>query len=63
MRNQQPLVVLVTAPSESSALELGRALVDEHLAACVNVVPGVPVDEGAPAYVQWVRESIPIEGG
>jgi periplasmic divalent cation tolerance protein len=110
MRTQQPLVVLVTAPSESSALELGRALVDEQLAACVNVVPGLtsiyrwegrreetpeallliktrpegyaalqrrilalhpysvpevlglPVAEGAPAYVQWVRESIPIEG-
>lgn len=111
MGNQQPLVVLVTAPSESSALDLGRALVDEHLAACVNVVPGMtsvylwegrreeaaeallliktrpegysalerrilelhpyavpevlglPVAEGAPDYVQWVRESIPIEGG
>lgn len=23
----------------------------------------VPVAEAAPAYVQWVRESIPIEGG
>lgn len=111
MRDQQPLVVLVTAPSESFALELGRALVDERLAACVNVVPGLtsiylwegrreetaeallliktwsegyaalqrrilqlhpysvpevlglPVAEGAPAYVRWVRESIPIEGG
>ncbi len=111
MRDQQPLVVLVTAPSEVAALDLGRILVDEHLAACVNVVPGLtsiylwegrreetpeallliktrpegyaalqrrilelhpysvpevlglPVAEGAPAYVQWVRESIPIEGG
>jgi periplasmic divalent cation tolerance protein len=41
MPNQHPLVVLVTAPSEASALELGRTLVDEHLAACVNVVPGL----------------------
>lgn len=111
MRTRQPLVVLVTAPSETSAVELGRALVDERLAACVNVVPGLtsiylwegrreeapeallliktlpegyaalqrrilelhpyslpevlalPVVDGAPAYVQWVRESIPIEGG
>ena len=110
MPSQQPMVVLVTAPSEASALELGRTLVDEQLAACVNVVPGLtsiyiwegrreetaeallliktrpegyaalqrrilelhpysvpevlglPVAEGAPAYVQWVRESIPIEG-
>ena len=111
MRDFQPLVVLVTAPSEAVGLDLGRTLVDEHLAACVNVVPrltsvylwegrreetaeallliktrpegyaalqrrilelhpysvpevlGLPVAEGAPAYVQWVRESIPIEGG
>jgi len=111
MRDFQPLVVLVTAPSEAVGLDLGRTLVDEHLAACVNVVPGLtsiylwegrreetaeallliktrpegyaalqrrilelhpysvpevlglPVVEGAPDYVQWVRESIPIEGG
>ena len=63
MRDHQPLVVLVTAPSEAAALDLGRTLVDERLAACVNVVPGLPVAEGAPAHVQWVRESIPIEGG
>ena len=111
MRDLQPLVVLVIAPSEAVGLDLGRTLVDEHLAACVNVVPGLtsvylwegrreetaeallliktrpegyaalqrrilelhpysvpevlglPVAEGAPAYVQWVRESIPIEGG
>jgi periplasmic divalent cation tolerance protein len=36
----QPLVVLVTAP-EAGALGLGRTLVDERLAACVNVLPGV----------------------
>ena len=35
------LVVLVTTPSADTALELGRALVDERLAACVNVLPGV----------------------
>jgi periplasmic divalent cation tolerance protein len=34
------LVVLVTAPPEG-AQELGRTLVDERLAACVNVLPGV----------------------
>jgi periplasmic divalent cation tolerance protein len=104
------LVVLVTAPSEEAALTLARALVDERLAACVNVVPGVtsiytwqgkreetaeallviktaapgyaalerrvlelhpysvpevlalPVAAGAHAYVQWVRESVAVEG-
>ena len=111
MAGRQPLVVLVTAPSEAAALDIGRKVVDERLAACVSVVPGItsiyhwqgqreetaeallliktrpegyaalqrrvlelhpysvpevlglPVAEGAPAYVQWVRESIPIEGG
>jgi hypothetical protein len=38
---QGPLVVLVTAPSEASALEPGRLLVDERLAACANVVPRI----------------------
>jgi periplasmic divalent cation tolerance protein len=33
-------VVLVTAPP-GEAHELARRLVDEHLAACVNVVPGL----------------------
>ena len=36
-----PLVVLVTAPSEAMARELGQRLVDDRLAACVSVVPGV----------------------
>ena len=36
-----PLVVLVTAPSEAIALELGQRVVDDRLAACVSVVPGV----------------------
>jgi periplasmic divalent cation tolerance protein len=103
-------VVLVTAPSSEVATTLARALVDERLAACVNVVPGLtsiyrwqgqreeasecllmiktdavrypalerrvlelhpysvpevlalPVDTGAPAYVEWLRESVTGEG-
>ena len=39
--SEQPLVVFVTAPSDAVAKEIGRRLVDERLAACVNVVPGV----------------------
>lgn len=34
-------VVLTTAPSTAAAEQLGRALVDERLAACANIVPGV----------------------
>jgi len=103
-------VVLVTAPSAEVGAALGRALVDERLAACVNVIPGLtsiyrwqgqreeasecllliktdesryaalerrllelhpytvpevlalPVERGAPAYVEWLRESVTVEG-
>ena len=103
-------VVLVTAPSPEVGTALGRALVDERLAACVNVIPGLtsiyrwqgrreeasecllliktdesryaalerrllelhpytvpevlalPVERGAPAYVEWLRESVTVEG-
>ena len=35
------IVVLSTAPSAEEAVSIGRRLVEEHLAACVNVLPGV----------------------
>jgi periplasmic divalent cation tolerance protein len=35
------LVVLVTAPSAEKAAEIARALVEERLAACGNVVPAI----------------------
>ncbi len=35
------LVVLVTAPSADEAARIARTLVEEKLAACGNVVPGV----------------------
>jgi periplasmic divalent cation tolerance protein len=34
-------ICLVTAPDADVAQRIARALVDERLAACVNVVPGV----------------------
>lgn len=34
-------VILITAPDADTAASLARALIDEQLAACVNVVPGV----------------------
>ncbi|HEY3449763.1 MAG TPA: divalent-cation tolerance protein CutA [Myxococcales bacterium] len=35
------VVVLVTAPSAEKAAEIARAVVEERLAACVNVLPAV----------------------
>lgn len=35
------LVVLVTAPTSDEAARLARALVEERLAACGNVLPGM----------------------
>lgn len=35
------LIVLITAGSGEEALKISKALVDEHLAACVNMVPGI----------------------
>ena len=35
------ILVLVTAPTADKAAELARALVEEELAACGNVVPGL----------------------
>lgn len=34
-------VVLITAPNEEVGLRIARALVEERLAACVNLVPGL----------------------
>lgn len=34
-------MVLVTAPDVATAERLGRVLVEDRLAACVNVVPGI----------------------
>jgi periplasmic divalent cation tolerance protein len=35
------LVVLVTVPDADTAARVGRTVVEERLAACVNIVPGL----------------------
>ncbi len=42
MPSSEPLqVVLITAPDPETGRRLARALVEERLAACVNLVPGL----------------------
>lgn len=36
-----PLLILCTAPSDEVAATLARGIVEQKLAACVNVLPGV----------------------
>jgi periplasmic divalent cation tolerance protein len=38
---ERPLLVYTTFPDEETALAVGRDLVAERLAACVNVLPGM----------------------
>lgn len=35
------LLVYVTVPDEETAARIGRTVVEEHLAACVNIVPAI----------------------
>lgn len=41
MSGTDKIVVFITAPSEDEAVKIASALVDEKLAACVNIVPGL----------------------
>lgn len=45
--NDQPIVVLITAPSLDVARQIATALLEQKLAACVNVLPGVR------SYYNW----------
>ena len=50
-----PRIVLTTAGNPESAARLGRTLVEEHLAACVTLLPG------AQSIYQWkgaIEESV-----
>ncbi len=40
-RSAEAFVVLITCPTRAAGEKIGRALVEDRLAACVNVVSGV----------------------
>ena len=37
----EPIIVLITALNEDECAKIGRALVEENLAACANIIKGV----------------------
>ncbi|MBN1485715.1 MAG: divalent-cation tolerance protein CutA [Chloroflexia bacterium] len=37
----EAIIVLCTVPTEESAQQIAQALVQDHLAACVNILPGI----------------------
>ena len=39
--HDEPILVLITAPSMDAAEQLGEMLVSKKLAACVNILPGI----------------------
>lgn len=48
MNNEQnQVVVLVTAPDQDIGNKIAQALVEERLAACVNILPGIV------SYYRW----------
>ena len=69
MSNADFLVVLITAPTATDARRIARVLVEERLAACVNVLPecrsvyrwddGVAEEAEAMMVVKTAREFFP----
>ncbi|MFN3477596.1 MAG: divalent-cation tolerance protein CutA [Candidatus Methylomirabilales bacterium] len=41
MANHEYIVVLITTSSQEEAGKIGKALVEERLAACINIVPEI----------------------
>ena len=52
------IVVLITAGSDEEAARIAQALVDEHLAACVNIIPAVQSVFFWESKTQTAREAL-----
>ena len=50
------LIVFVTCPSANEAEVIARTVVEEHLAACVNVLPGVRSCYMWEQEMKWAEE-------
>ena len=55
MRDDAPLIVLTTVETQEDGTGIARLLVEERLAACVNIVPGVQ-------SVYWWEGRVNVEG-
>jgi periplasmic divalent cation tolerance protein len=40
-KKQSPKIVLITAPSEESAIKIAKVLLSKKLIACANLIPGI----------------------
>jgi len=60
VRGKQTLVVFITTPTAQESLKIARTLVEERLAACVNVVPKVTSVYRWQGQVQEEAESLMV---
>ena len=57
---ERPLLVYTTFPDEETALAIGRELVAEKLAACVNVLPGMKSVYAWKGEIEQGQEAVAI---
>jgi periplasmic divalent cation tolerance protein len=57
---ERPFLVYTTFPDEATALSIGRELVAEKLAACVNVLPGMTSVYAWKGEIERGREVVAI---
>src|SRR5919112_4607760 len=57
---ERPLLVYTTFPDEETALAIGRELVAEKLAACVNVLPGMKSVYAWKGEIEQSQEAVAI---
>jgi len=60
LKADQCLVVLVTCPSKSVALRISREILNQRLAACVNICPGVTSSFWWQGKIDQCKESLLI---